>query len=107
MICRLDAVRRKREMSGARILLVEDDEVLCDLISRNLQIRQHEVSIAVDAQAALAHLRTKSFDLILLDINLPDQTGWEVLRTAQRERFLQPQLLADQQQTLPVVVLSA
>ena len=36
-------------MSGARILLVEDDEVLCDLLKRNLQAREHEVSVAEDA----------------------------------------------------------
>jgi CheY-like chemotaxis protein len=94
-------------MSGARILLIEDDEVLCDLISRNLLVRQHEVRIAADAHAALAQLRATPFDLILLDINLPDQTGWEVLRTAQREGSLYPRAVDGGQPTLPVVVLSA
>ncbi|SRR6266487_1551988 len=69
-------------MSGARILLVEDDEVLRDLLKRNLLAREHEVSVAEDAQTALAYLRTTSFDLIVLDINLPDQTGWHILRAA-------------------------
>ncbi len=96
-------------MPGARILLVEDDEVLCDLVERNLTMRQHEVSIAIDARSALAHLQANSFDLILLDINLPDQTGWDVLRTAQQEGNLH--LLksgdADERVTLPVVILSA
>jgi CheY-like chemotaxis protein len=96
-----------RYMSGARILLVEDDEVLSDLISRNLLVRQHEVRIAVDAQTALAQLRTTPFDLILLDINLPDQTGWEILRTAQREGLIHPQVIDGDQPTLPIVVLSA
>ncbi|MBV9230909.1 MAG: response regulator [Chloroflexi bacterium] len=94
-------------MSGARILLIEDDEVLCDLISRNLLVRQHDVRVAVDAHAALAQLRATPFDLILLDINLPDQTGWEILRTAQREELLRPRALDGGQPTLPVVVLSA
>src|SRR5215469_14000025 len=93
-------------MPGARILLVEDDEVLRNLVSRNLQVRQHDVHIATDAQTALAQLRTTTFDLILLDINLPDQTGWEVLRIAQREGCLPPHVInADQK--IPVVVLSA
>ena len=94
-------------MAGARILLVEDDAVLCDLLWRNLQGRGHEVRIAQDAQTALAHLRTQPVDLVVLDINLPDQTGWEVLRTAQREGWLRPQALDGEGQKLPVVVLSA
>ena len=94
-------------MPGARILLVEDDEVLCELILRNLEIRGHDVRIAEDAQAALAHLRTAPFDLTILDINLPDQTGWEVLRTAQKEGRLSPLQLNGNAGQLPVVVLSA
>ncbi len=94
-------------MPGARILLVEDDEVLCDLLARNLQAREYDVSIAPDAESALAHLRVTTFDLIFLDINLPDQTGWDVLRTAQREGYIQPQTIDGTPNTLPVVVLSA
>ncbi|MBO0781317.1 MAG: response regulator [Ktedonobacteraceae bacterium] len=94
-------------MPGARILLVEDDGVLTDLISRNLRVRQHEITNAGDAQQALRCLRTKTFDLILLDINLPDQTGWEVLRIAQQEELLPSQIIAEERVVLPVVVLSA
>jgi DNA-binding response OmpR family regulator len=97
------------EMPGARILLVEDDEVLGDLMGRNLTMRQHEVSIAADARSALARLQANSFDLILLDINLPDQTGWNVLRCAQQCKYLQPlaSQRAGEHEVLPVVVLSA
>lgn len=94
-------------MLGARILLVEDDEPLCDLVSRNLQARHHEVHIAADAHDALFSLRTMSFDLIFLDINLPDLTGWEILRTAQREDCLPAQFIDEDHSKLPVVVLSA
>ncbi len=91
-------------MPGARILLVEDDAGLCDLLSRNLRVRGHEVRIAADARSALAHLHAAPLDLIVLDINLPDQTGWDVLRAAQRERCLPHEVDGDK---LPVVVLSA
>ena len=97
-------------MLGARILVVEDDEVLCELILRNLEVRGHEVYIAEDGQEALAYLRTTPFDLIILDINLPDETGWEVLRTAQKAGWL-PRVEMDgkdgNSRQLPVVVLSA
>ena len=94
-------------MPGARILLVEDDEVLCAVILRNLAARGHEVRVAEDAQAALNHLRTTPFDLIILDICLPDETGWEVLRTAQKEGRLPSLQMNGHARQLPVVVLSA
>ena len=94
-------------MQGARILLIEDEDVLCDLIGRNLRARNHEVTVAMNVQDALAHLRTTHFDLILLDINLPDKTGWDVLRTAQNEGYLNLQEMEGHVDKLPVVVLSA
>ncbi|HEX7734255.1 MAG TPA: response regulator [Ktedonobacteraceae bacterium] len=94
-------------MPGARILLVEDDAVLRALLQRNLEARQHQVCVAVDAQSALTSLRTGPFDLVILDINLPDQTGWEILRAGQREGCLQAQALGDETAKLPVVVVSA
>jgi len=94
-------------MSGARILLIEDDEVLRDLIERNLRIRGHDVSIAGDVQEALGHLRSGSFDLTFLDINLPDKTGWDILRVALQEGLLSTQEFEGNEKKLPVVVLSA
>lgn len=94
-------------MPGVRILLVEDDEVLRDLLRRNLVARGHEVFSAGDGETALAYLQAMPIDLVVLDINLPDQTGWEILRTTQREGWLRPVMLPDGTQKLPVVVLSA
>jgi len=94
-------------MAGPRILLVEDDVVLRDVLRRNLEARQYEVCLADDAQTALAALRATAFDLVILDINLPDQTGWEVLRIAQQEGSLRPHWRDGDRPRLPVVVVSA
>lgn len=94
-------------MPGAHILLVEDDSVLRELVACNLEAREHEVYLAADGESALQHLRANLIDLVMLDINLPDQTGWDVLRTAQREGLLQQQEINGDGPKLPVVVLSA
>lgn len=87
------------------ILLVEDDEVLGEVVRRNLQARGLQVSTARDVQSALAFLRDQECDLIVLDINLPDRTGWDLLRAAKSEGCIHP--LTTDEGKLPVVVLSA
>lgn len=92
-------------MDATHVLLVEDDEVLGEVVRRNLQARGLQVSIARDVQSALAFLRDQDCDLIVLDINLPDRTGWELLRAAKSEGCIHPQKTHEGK--LPVVVLSA
>jgi DNA-binding response OmpR family regulator len=70
------------ERKVSRVLVVEDDDQLRQIISSNLATRGHEVRQAADASAALAALATEKPDLLVLDINLPDRTGWDVLREA-------------------------
>lgn len=98
-------------MQGADILLVEDDDVLRQVVQRNLQVRGHTVYCAADVQEALQELRVRKFDLVLLDINLPDQTGWDVLRSALAEGCLSAlsasEGSAQQVGKLPIVILSA
>ena len=67
----------------SRVLVVEDDEQLRRIITSNLTARGHEVRQASDASMALTALAEETPDLLILDINLPDRTGWDVLREAQ------------------------
>ena len=63
------------------ILLVEDDAVLGDLLSRQLVAHGHEVVIATSAESAITKLEDGlHVSLVLLDINLPGDSGWSVLR---------------------------
>ncbi len=69
-------------MTGARLLLIEDDETLADLLAANLRAHGYEVTVAPTAEAAQTMLVERARpDLILLDINLPGDTGWSVLRS--------------------------
>jgi len=77
------------EIAGAparyrRVLLVEDEPPLRRVVSRNLTGRGLQVREAETAAEALAAVRADPPDLLLLDINLPDRTGWDVLRELQR-----------------------
>lgn len=63
-----------------RILLVEDEAPLRRVIARNLRGRGYEVQEAARADEALAAIAAAHPDLMLLDINLPDQSGWSILR---------------------------
>jgi len=66
----------------SRVLVVEDDPQLRRIIVGNLTARGHTVREAADVATALTELRAEQPDLLVLDVNLPDRTGWDVLREA-------------------------
>jgi DNA-binding response OmpR family regulator len=68
-------------MKVANILLVEDDEYASEIIYDFLQECSFNVTPVFTATDAVAHLKSKSFDLVILDINLPDFDGYEVLKS--------------------------
>jgi DNA-binding response OmpR family regulator len=70
------------EPSSSRVLVVEDDPQLRHIIVTNLTARGHTVREAGDVAQALAALEQETPDLLVLDVNLPDRTGWDVLREA-------------------------
>jgi CheY-like chemotaxis protein len=64
----------------AKILLVEDNEMNRDMLSRRLQRRGHEVEIAVDGLEGVEKATTSHYDVILMDMSLPEIDGWEATR---------------------------
>jgi CheY-like chemotaxis protein len=63
-----------------RVLLVEDNEMNRDMLSRRLARRGFEVGIAVDGRAGVDMALTAKYDVVLMDMNLPEIDGWEAAR---------------------------
>jgi CheY-like chemotaxis protein len=67
-------------MSDPRILVVDDDQVIQQLLKVNLELEGYAVEVASDGQEALALFANFEPDLVLLDIMMPKLDGWEVAR---------------------------
>jgi two-component system, cell cycle response regulator DivK len=63
-----------------RILLVEDNEMNRDMLSRRLERKGYEVVLAIDGPSGVQQARTEAPDLILMDMSLPVLDGWEATR---------------------------
>jgi len=63
-----------------KILLVEDNEMNRDMLSRRLQRKGYEVLIAVDGEQGVGIAKSESPDLILMDMSLPVLDGWDATR---------------------------
>jgi CheY-like chemotaxis protein len=64
----------------AKILLIEDNEMNRDMLSRRLIRRGYEVAVAVDGAQGVAMAQSEKPDLILMDLSLPGIDGWEATR---------------------------
>jgi two-component system cell cycle response regulator DivK len=69
-----------RKHNVTKILLVEDNEMNRDMLSRRLERKDFEVVIATDGQAGVNMATSESPDLILMDLSLPVMDGWEATR---------------------------
>lgn len=82
----------------SRILLVEDNEMNRDMLSRRLERKAYEVIIAIDGQASVNMASSESPDLILMDLSLPVIDGWEATRRLKANPATQ---------SIPVIALTA
>jgi two-component system, cell cycle response regulator DivK len=82
----------------ATILLVEDNEMNWDMLSRRLQRRGYDVLIATDGQAGVEMARAEMPALILMDMSLPVLDGWEATRQLKA---------AAETRAIPIIALTA
>jgi len=80
------------------ILLVDDNEMNRDMLSRRLERRGYSVTCAVDGAECLAVARSSKPDLILLDLGLPVITGWDAARELKAD---------DRTSDIPIIALTA
>jgi len=81
-----------------KILLVEDNQMNRDMLSRRLARKGYEVVIAIDGQQGVEMARSETPDLILMDMSLPVLDGWEATRQLKG---------APETQAIPVIALTA
>lgn len=80
------------------LLVVDDNEMNRDMLSRRLQRQGYNVAVAVDGQQALHMLGDEKVDLVLLDIMMPEMNGYEVLEHMKAD---------DELRDIPVIMTSA
>lgn len=66
--------------NGKRILIIEDEQFISELYVRSLTKAGYEVRVIVDGEEALTEAKANTYDIILLDIMLPNMTGTEILK---------------------------
>jgi two-component system, cell cycle response regulator DivK len=81
-----------------KILLVEDNEMNRDMLSRRLLKQGFEMVMAVDGEQAVDLARSAAPDLILMDISLPGRDGWETTRLLKT---------IPETQSIPIIALTA
>jgi adenylate cyclase len=84
--------------SAARLLVADDNKVNRLLLSRSLELQGHRVKCAENGRIALEMLRAETFDLLLLDMEMPEMDGFQVLEQLSRE---------PQGRDIPVIVTSS
>lgn len=81
-----------------RILVVDDDKQIVRLVRQYLEKAGYAVLTAYDGETAVSTLRHESLDLLILDLGLPDQDGWDITRMVRADARLN---------ALPIIMLTA
>lgn len=84
---RLEEAIRETEGAPSSLLIVDDDEVICEILAAYLRPRGYRIRIAHDGAGALDALKEAVPDIVILDLRLPDMQGQEILHRIRGERM--------------------
>jgi PAS domain S-box-containing protein len=76
-------VKKRR---GARVLVIDDEAHIRDILSRILSKAEHQVSLATSGEEGLQLFQEKEFDLVLTDLGMPRMSGWEVCQAIKQAK---------------------
>src|SRR4051812_37906991 len=96
----MDLKTIRRNPAAARLLVVEDERKVADALREGLEAEQHEVIVERTGDAAWARLSAELFDLILLDLTLPDRDGIDILTDLRRRGSTTPVLVLTARDTI-------
>src|SRR4030088_472906 len=94
----MSELRRDLRSGQARLLVVDDNKVNRLLLAHSLELQGHSVALAENGRVALEMLRREGFDLLLLDMEMPEMDGFQVLEQLVNDRRLRD---------IPVIVTSS
>ncbi len=84
-------------MANEKILIVDDEKELVDMVTFRLQSQEYDVHVAYSGEEALEKVKQESYQLILLDVMMPGIDGFEVLRRLREDPKTRP---------IPVIMLT-
>ena len=95
---RMPGVEVERGSASGSLLIVDDNEANRALLARHLRRQGYTVSLGENGRQALEKLRSRAFDLVLLDVIMPEMSGYQVLETMKKDPLLRH---------IPVIMISA
>src|SRR5207302_1857525 len=93
-------LRYNQSVSSRSVLIVEDDEALLETTAMALGDQGHRVAVAATGAEAMANLERDVFDLVLLDLGLPDIKGLDLLETIRRRWLATTVIVAGQRRRM-------
>jgi len=92
-----NSIKLKPYLIMKKVLIIEDEAIIADLLSKKLVQEGYDVAITRDGEEGLEYLKSSKPDIILLDIVMPKKSGYEVLEKVNEDEELKK---------IPVIVIS-